>query len=252
MTNGYQTLTEKEKETLRLLGDGHDAKSIAQHFGLSVHTINERLRDARRKMAISSSRGAARLLREIENTNPHFHGYTSFGDAEAAPAMAEFRPSADLTRMSQQLGLIIGGILMSFSFALLALSQLSGANHTPASPQLVAASTPALEEVASHAAREWLSLVDAGDWNASWAATGEQFRSLNTVERWAAASQSVRAPLGQLVTRELASEEYVPAPPAGYRVVKFRTSYAQRRNAIETLSLVLEAGNWKVVGYTIE
>src|SRR3546814_10526644 len=63
---GIQALTEKEKETLRLLVDGHDAKSMARHLGLSVHTINERLRDARRKMSASSSREAARQLREIE------------------------------------------------------------------------------------------------------------------------------------------------------------------------------------------
>ena len=56
MINGYQALTEKEKETLRLLVSGYDAKSMARQLGLSVHTINERLRDARRKMAVSSSR----------------------------------------------------------------------------------------------------------------------------------------------------------------------------------------------------
>ena len=56
MTAGFQSLTEKEKETLRLLVSGYDAKSMARHLGLSVHTINERLRDARRKMAVSSSR----------------------------------------------------------------------------------------------------------------------------------------------------------------------------------------------------
>lgn len=252
MKNGYQTLTEKEKETLRLLGDGHDAKSIAQHFGLSVHTINERLRDARRKMAISSSRGAARLLREIEHTHPHFHGHTPLGDALATPAITEFQTAADRTRISRRLGLIIGGTLMSFTFALLALSQLSGTNHVPVAPQLVPVSTPALETAAIPAAREWLALVDAGDWNASWTATGEQFRLLNTVERWAAVSQSVRTPLGQLVNRELNSEEYIPAPPYGYHVVKFRTSYANRIDAIETLSLVWEADNWRVVGYTIE
>ena len=59
-------LTEKEKQTLRLMVRGHDAKSIARSLGLSVHTINERLRDARRKMAVSSSREAARLLLDVE------------------------------------------------------------------------------------------------------------------------------------------------------------------------------------------
>ena len=62
MTEGYQSLTEKEKQTLRLVVQGYDAKSMARHLGLSVHTINERLRYARRKMAVSSSRGIWRGL----------------------------------------------------------------------------------------------------------------------------------------------------------------------------------------------
>ncbi|WP_455155876.1 response regulator transcription factor [Sphingomonas zeae] len=63
---GVAALTEKEKQTLRLIVRGHDAKSVAREFGLSVHTINERLRDARRKLAVSSSREAARLLLDEE------------------------------------------------------------------------------------------------------------------------------------------------------------------------------------------
>src|SRR3954463_333948 len=64
--DGFGALTEKEKQTLRLIVRGHDAKSIARSLGLSVHTINERLRDARRKLEVSSSREAARLLLEAE------------------------------------------------------------------------------------------------------------------------------------------------------------------------------------------
>ena len=45
MTEGIKALTDKEKETLRLILRGHDAKSSARELGLSVHTINERLRD---------------------------------------------------------------------------------------------------------------------------------------------------------------------------------------------------------------
>ena len=66
MDEGIGALSERERETLRLLLVGHDAKSIARRLGLSVHTINERLRDARRKMGVSSSREAARLLVEAE------------------------------------------------------------------------------------------------------------------------------------------------------------------------------------------
>jgi DNA-binding CsgD family transcriptional regulator len=62
MASGLDTLTKREREVLRLLGRGHDAKSIATDLDLSVHTINERLREVRRKLGVSSSREAARLL----------------------------------------------------------------------------------------------------------------------------------------------------------------------------------------------
>lgn len=66
MTAAIDQLTEKEKETLRLIVRGHDAKSAAIELDLSVHTINERLRSARRKLDVTSSREAARVLYESE------------------------------------------------------------------------------------------------------------------------------------------------------------------------------------------
>lgn len=72
MQEGIQSLSSREAEVLRLLLAGHDAKSVARALGLSVHTINERLRDARRKLGVSSSREAARILAEVEQTNPEY------------------------------------------------------------------------------------------------------------------------------------------------------------------------------------
>ena len=61
-TNTFTTLSEKEVEVLRLLAAGHTVKSIAVGLGRSETSINERLRDARRKTGIGSSRELARLL----------------------------------------------------------------------------------------------------------------------------------------------------------------------------------------------
>src|SRR5438067_10390463 len=84
MNDGLQALSERERETLRLLLTGRDAKSIARHLDLSVHTVNERLRDARRKLYVSSSREAARLLFESEQGAPNSlmdKGFGVFGHA---------------------------------------------------------------------------------------------------------------------------------------------------------------------------
>ncbi len=67
---GVGALTDREKQMLRLIVRGHDAKSTPRTLNLSVHAINERLRDARRKLAVSSSRYAARMLLEAEGEPP--------------------------------------------------------------------------------------------------------------------------------------------------------------------------------------
>ena len=79
MQEGLQSLSVREAEVLRLLAAGHDAKSVARSLGLSVHTVNERLRDARRKLGVSSSREAARLLVQMEGAHPNLFVDKKFG-----------------------------------------------------------------------------------------------------------------------------------------------------------------------------
>ena len=56
------SLSPKELDILHLLAMGHTGKSIAARLGQSETSINERLRDARRKTGISSSRELARIV----------------------------------------------------------------------------------------------------------------------------------------------------------------------------------------------
>ena len=56
MNDGAESLSGRERETLMLLAQGHGAKSIASTLGISVHTVNERLRMARRRLARPTGR----------------------------------------------------------------------------------------------------------------------------------------------------------------------------------------------------
>jgi len=245
-------LTDKEKQTLRLMVRGHDAKSIARSLDLSVHTINERLRDARRKMAVSSSREAARLLLEAEGDTPAPFAPQSFADSPIGED--ERRRTADEevapiggAGPAQRRPWIIGGLLMTFALALLALA---GPQLASAPPQPAAASVqPDAQVVAS--AQGWLELVDQGRWDDSYRATGAAFRRLNTAKAWAAASERVRVPLGAVTSRTLLGQEDVPAPPSGYQLVKFRTAFANKADATETVTLERDGRRWRVVGVTV-
>jgi DNA-binding CsgD family transcriptional regulator len=64
-------LNDRELEILRLLTAGHTVKSIAVQLGRSEASINERLRDARRKTGVGSSRELARMVDAMK-----------FGDAQ--------------------------------------------------------------------------------------------------------------------------------------------------------------------------
>ena len=261
MSSGYQGLTEKEKETLRLLLGGHDAKSIARHLGLSVHTVHERLRDARRKMSVSSSREAARLLLQIEGRAPEFLGDKAIGDATPATAAHPFPETARSVGNWRRAGWIVGGLAMTISLALLALIAQSG-THVPsetvrmasasASTAVPVTPTSASKAAATDAARRFLSLVDKDDWTESWQATHKSFQLLNTVEWWAQASQSVRARVGKPISRELAKVDFTAAPPNGYWVITFKARYSNQSSVTETVQMASEGDGWKVAGITVE
>jgi DNA-binding CsgD family transcriptional regulator len=234
-------LTAKEKETLRLLLRGHDAKSSARELGLSVHTVNERLRDARRKLGVTSSREAARQLLAQEGAPYENSADESLGEEPAAHPPHQHGP-----RLGR--ALLTGGIVMSLFAALLALSLYpdQGAQADP--PAQVASADAEIER----AARAWLDLVDAGDWERSFAAAGAQFRAPNTVAGWEAASRKARVPYGAVKSRELVEIEYLNAPPRGYRSVVFSTTFADGGEALEMITLEREDSGWRVVGYIIE
>lgn len=132
-------LSEKEREVLRLLTQGHDAKSVATSLGLSVHTVNERLREARAKTQSSSSRGAARLLAEIEKAKnlgpiktvvsptpaaPQQSGPPHVGATESSPFSSRWRFLTMLTAFVAAAA--IGGIHL-----------ISGEAPKPAAPKVI-------------------------------------------------------------------------------------------------------------------
>ena len=138
---------------------------------------------------------------------------------------------------------------MSLVLALAAISSLPPAMLASAdSSPSVAAQTAEVES----AARRFLTLLDQGKWDESYALTTASFQRVNTGEVWAEVSEQVRPPLGAMISRTMTGHDDVPTPPHGYEVVKFRTTFANKANAIEKVSLEREGNGWRVAGVTIE
>ena len=261
MREGLESLSDKEKQALRLLLQGHDAKSIAQVLGLSPHTVNERLRDARAKLGVTSSREAARLLAEAEAPENLGGKDNSVADKQLGDA-----PGAtdDATRSSpaKRTGLpfvwLSGGMLiMSLIIAAAVLSSSVLAPHMTPTPtsNAQAVGTVVAESSGSRVARDWLALVDGQRWNDSWAASGAIAKAKVTAAQWAAALQPVRQPLGPVTSRVLLGEAKASnlqgAPAGEYDTLRFQTSFANMQGATETVIMVRQSGGWKVIGYFI-
>ena len=252
--HGIAALSEREKETLRLLLSGHDSKSIARRFGLSVHTVNERLRDARRKLEVSSSREAARLLLEAERADPDSFGDKRIGLASGAPATSNTSRAIRPESVGSRFAWLSGGMLvMSLIVAAIALSM--GFHGNGASQPPAAAAQAASDSAEVRSAGDWTALVDHQRWNESWAAAGTLFRSAISQEGWASKIKSVRDPLGAVSSRtvqNVTKASKLPGAPDGeYEIIQFQTDFANHKDATETVVLARENSAWKVDGYFI-
>lgn len=144
MTSGLDRLSERERQALRLLASGHDGKSIAAALDISVHTVNERLREARRKIGVSSSREAARLLLAWEGAAESSQnlghkeirvGPTAGDDIPEAPVGGEGfgrRPAI----------LFVGFIIMTIAVLAALLAMQPSGTEQPAAPALLHQAKP--------------------------------------------------------------------------------------------------------------
>jgi hypothetical protein len=113
------------------------------------------------------------------------------------------------------------------------------------------------QEVAIAAAQQWLALIDAGDYAKSWRESAALFRNAISESQWEQSLNAVRQPLGELISRKVKSAIYttsLPGAPDGeYVVIRFETSYANKKSAIETVTPMREkSGGWRVSGYYIK
>jgi len=111
------------------------------------------------------------------------------------------------------------------------------------------------EETAKRRALEWLALVDAMQYEASWKDAASLFKAQVRISDWVRAVAAARRPLGDLVARRLISATYatsLPGAPDGeYVVLQFQTRFENKARAVETVTPMVDEGHWRVSGYYI-
>jgi len=110
---------------------------------------------------------------------------------------------------------------------------------------------------AEAAARQWLELTDAGNFDRSWDEAAEIFQEHITKPAWASAAANARSPLGSVHSRKVRSAQYartLPGAPDGeYVVIQFETSFENKPSATEFVTPArAKDGSWRVSGYFIK
>lgn len=111
-------------------------------------------------------------------------------------------------------------------------------------------------DAAVTAAKEWLVLVDAKEFKKSWQTAAPFFKERVKEAAWEEMIATVLNPLGKVETRELLGAEFktsLPGVPDGeYVVIQFKTRFAHKRDAVETITPMKTDGLWRVSGYFIK
>ena len=136
-------------------------------------------------------------------------------------------------------------VVVGVAIVILLLAGVSGATNTEK------------EKSAVTAAKKWLTLIDAGKYAESWQESAEYFRNAVQQEKWEQMLQSVRTPLGKVISRKVKTAVYqtsLPGAPDGqYFVIQFVTSFQNKKSAVETVTPMFDTdGHWKVSGYYIK
>jgi hypothetical protein len=108
-------------------------------------------------------------------------------------------------------------------------------------------------QAADERARAWLALIDAGDYGGSWETAARLFQVGISKEEWEARVWRVRTgtkPSGRALIAAKYSAAWPGVPPGEHVYIQYRADY-NGRASIESLTMRLDADEWKTVGYFI-
>ncbi len=152
-------------------------------------------------------------------------------------------------RGGKAIGTFIGGLILA---EILSKVAVMGLLNLGAVAQKATADPAAVS-----AAQAWLATIDEGNYARSWSNSAPIFQEKVTERSWEHSMETFRKPLGNLLSRKLKTAQpqtHMPGAPDGqYVVLQFDASFAEKKGAIETVTVGLEKdGVWRASGYYIK
>lgn len=114
----------------------------------------------------------------------------------------------------------------------------------------------AAEHAALGGATVWLTLLDEGRLEATWESAAPFLRDRAPLQGWVESARGLRGSLGNRISRKqvavMETDTVGSAPPGRYLIVEYRSKFAQRANAFESVTMMLcDDGKWRVAGYSV-
>jgi len=132
-----------------------------------------------------------------------------------------------------------------------------GAPTAPAAPAAPAAdpATAAKEAAAAKAAVEWLKLIDGAEYGKAWDESASAFRERVTRQQWVDGVPKNRSEFGAFKSRTPTGTAYrasIPGAPEGeYVMVRFASDFEKNPASEEVVTVMLQSGAWRPVGYLL-
>lgn len=101
----------------------------------------------------------------------------------------------------------------------------------------------------------WLNLLDRKDYQTTYNSTASFFKDRVTLNQWQEQVSQARSALGQALSRRPVTASYTnkltDTPTGDYVIFQFQTEFTGQSRAVETVTLALDKGTWRTVGYFV-
>lgn len=106
-------------------------------------------------------------------------------------------------------------------------------------------------------AQAWLGVMDRGEYSQGWDAAADYLKKSTERREFVKSVTRIRKLVGPVKARDIDSKEFatsLPGAPAGqYVILVYKTEFADRPDAVETIIMALEKDKkWRVSGYNIQ